>query len=176
MPGRGVSRFFSASAGVRLVSACFLAAFLAASLVMLRPRFFFQQGMRQLNMDSPVQATLFFEQAHAAMPAFLSRTWLTSADRFRLDTYYGMALYESGKAVWQEKGLTPDLHALFLGSRELLERAAAAEPGYYLTAFWRARTEHVLERIHPWLFPGEPNPFNADDLYLHAAALAARRH
>ncbi|MFU8770559.1 MAG: hypothetical protein ACNA7H_12530, partial [Desulfotignum sp.] len=157
--------------GVRLVSACVLAAFLAASLVMLGPRFFFQQGMRQLNMDSPVQAAFFFEQARAAMPAFLGRSWLTAADRFRLDTYYGMALYQSGMAAWHQNGLTPDIHALFFRSRDHLGRAAAAEPRNYLTAYWQARTEHALERIHPWLFPGKPNLFNADDLYLHAAAL-----
>jgi tetratricopeptide (TPR) repeat protein len=150
---------------------CVLAAILAASLLMLRPRFFFQQGIRQMTMGSHVQAAVFFEQAHAAMPAFLSRTWLTKADRFRLDTYYGRALYESGKAAWRQKGLTQEIYGLFLRSREHLERAAVVEPGYYLTAYWRARTEHILERIHPWLFPGKPNPFNADDLYLHAAAL-----
>jgi tetratricopeptide (TPR) repeat protein len=127
--------------------------------------------MRQMNMESHVQAAVFFEQAYAAMPAFLSRTWLTAADRFRLDTYYGRALYESGQTAWQQKGLTPDVHALFLHSRERLERAATVEPAYYLTAYWRARTEHALERIHPWLFPGEPNPYNADDLYVHATAL-----
>ena len=171
MPGRGVSKFFPASFGLRLVSAFVLAAILAATLMMLRPRFLFQQGMRQMNMENHVQAAVFFEKTHAALPVFLSRTRLTAADRFRLDTYYGRALYESGIAAWQQNGLTPEVHALFLSSREHLERAVAAEPGYYLTAFWRAQTEHVLERIHPWLFPGKPNRFDADELYRYAAAL-----
>jgi tetratricopeptide (TPR) repeat protein len=171
MPGRSDSRFFSVSFGLRLASAFILAVVLAVSLMLLRPRFLFQQGMRQMNMGSHVQAAVHFEQAYDAMPVFLSRTRLTAVDRFRLDTYYGRSLYESGKAAWQQNGLTRGVYAMFLSSRELLERAVAAEPGYYLTAYWQAQTEHVLERIHPWLFPGNPNPFDADEFYRHAAAL-----
>jgi len=171
MSGSGHRRFFSGYFGVRLASAFALTVVLAVSLMMLRPRFFFQQGMRQMNMENHVQATVYFEKSNTAMSVFLSRIRLTAADRFRLDTYYGRALYESGKAAWQQSGLTRDVHALFLRSREHLERAVAAEPEYYLTAFWRAQTEHVLERIHPWLFPGTPNSFDADELYRHAAAL-----
>jgi tetratricopeptide (TPR) repeat protein len=154
-----------------LVGVCALTAFLVAGLLTLRPRFLLQQGIRQLNMGSPVRAAAFFEQAHAAVPAFLSRTWVTAEDRFRLDTYHGRALYESAKADWQQNGLTPEVHARLLDSRKRLGRAAAAEPEYYLTAYWLARTGDALERSHSWLFPKAPNPFDADPLYQRAAAL-----
>jgi tetratricopeptide (TPR) repeat protein len=171
MPGRSTIRGYPGYTASGLIAVCILGVFLAVSLALLRPRFIYQQGLRQLNMGSPVQAAVFFEQAYAAMPAFLSRTWLTAADRFRLDTYYGRALYEAGVEAWKAGGPTRQVYALLTRSREHLERSHALEPGYYRIAFWRARTEHALERIHPWLFPATPNPFNADDLYLHAAAL-----
>jgi len=165
------TRVFPGATVSGVVGVFALTAFLVAGLLTLRPRFLLQQGIRQLNTGSPARAAAFFDHARAAMPGFLSRTWVTAEDRFRLDTYHGRAVYETAKADWQRDGLTPEVHARLLDSRKRLERAAAAEPGYYLTAYWLARTGHALERSHAWLFPETPNPFDADSLYLRASAL-----
>jgi tetratricopeptide (TPR) repeat protein len=154
-----------------VLAAGLLTAFLALSLMMLRPRFISQQGVRLFKTGSHDRAAAVFQQARAAIPDFLSRSRLTAADRFRLDFWHGRALYRSGSAAWQDGRPTFQVYDRFLQSRQYLEQAAAVEPGDYLTAFSRARTEHALERIHPWLFPDTPTPFNADDLYRQATAL-----
>jgi tetratricopeptide (TPR) repeat protein len=171
MPGSGLKQVPWASSAAGVPAFCVLAAFLAACLLLVGPRFICQQGIRQLNMGSHEAAVRYFEQAESAMPAFLARTPLTAADRFRLWSRQGRALYLAGRDAWQKDGLTLSVHDRFVRSREYLDRAAAIEPGFYITAYWRARTEHSLERTHPWLFPGTPNPYSAGPLYQQAAAL-----
>lgn len=150
---------------------CILAVFLAACLMLVRPRFICQQGIRQLNIGNHETAVRFFERAESAMPAFISRTRLTAAEQFRLWSHHGRALYQAGTDMWRRDGLTLSVYDRFVSSRDYLKRAAAIEQEDYITAYWRARTEHALERIHPWLFPDNPNPYNADPLYQQAAAL-----
>jgi tetratricopeptide (TPR) repeat protein len=153
------------------LAVCGLAVFLVFCLVMVRPRFICQQGIREFKIGRHDQAIAFFEKAESVMPAFFTRTLLTAVDRFNLYTYFGRALYHAGKEGWKQNGLTLEVYALMVRSRDHLEQAAAIEQGYYMTTYWRARTEHALERVHPWLFPGTPNPYNADTLYLQASTL-----
>ncbi|MCF8093617.1 MAG: hypothetical protein K9K40_14305, partial [Desulfotignum sp.] len=150
---------------------CILAVFLASCVLVIRPRFICQQGIREFKTGNYDQAAFFFERAEAAMPAIPGTTWLTAADRLCLYTHYGRTLYHTGIRDWQDNGLSPEIHDLFTRAKSYLEKAMALESGYYITAFWLARTAHALEKIHPWLFPGIPNPHDAHARYVQASAL-----
>lgn len=148
-----------------------LAAFLIYCVLMLRPRFVYQQGVRALKTNDAASAVVLFERAEAAIPGFLNQSLLTAADRFHLYTDYGQALYDVAMKGWQENGISNDGFDRFVKAREALRKAAAIESKYYVTAFRLARTEHALETLHPWRYPDTPNPYNAHPLYQAAAAL-----
>lgn len=171
MLGKRAGRFFSGYRLSNLIAVFILGAFLASCLMLLWPRFLYYKGARLFNSGNHSRAIAFFEQAHAAMPAFLDRTPLTAPDRLRMNTHHGMALHTAGIETWKANGVTPEVYFFIISAKRHLEQAFAIDPQYYITAYWRARTEHVLEQIHPTLFPGTPNPFNADDMYRHATAL-----
>lgn len=49
-----------------------LAAFLIYCVLMLRPRFVYQQGVRALKTNDAASAVVLFERAEAAIPGFLT--------------------------------------------------------------------------------------------------------
>ena len=150
---------------------CLLCLFLCYAVLMLRPRFIYQQGVRELKSDKYDPAVMLFERAEAAIPKFLSDSWVTAADRFHLYTHYGRALYHEGVQAWKDKGISHDTFDRFVRANQSLTKAEVIDAGYYVTAYWRARTEHTLEVLHPRLFPKTPNPYDADSHYRTAAAL-----
>ncbi|MEX1300292.1 MAG: tetratricopeptide repeat protein [Desulfotignum sp.] len=150
---------------------CVLVLCLAVGVLVIRPRFLYQQGVRELNSDNAAVAVGFFEQAEAAIPDFLSRSWVTAADRFHLYSDFGWALYQVGIQAWTDSGVSQVTFDWFVNAAECLKKAAAIEDGDYLTTFRRARTEHVLERLYPHIHSLSPNPHDAQALYQAAAAL-----
>lgn len=148
-----------------------LVVFLGVCLLVLRPRFITQQGVRALTAGHFDQAVFFFERAEAAFPGFLTRSRVTAADRFHLYTAYGRALYHTGIRAWQASGVSRSVWDRLVRADESLKKAHDIDSGYYVTAFWRARTVHALQTLHPAVFPGSPNPYDALDHYRAAAAL-----
>lgn len=150
---------------------CLVIVFFSACVLVFRPRFIHQQGVRELRSGNYDQAVVYLEKAEAAIPGFLNNSPITAADRFHLYTDYGRALYHIGVQAWTESGISQTTYELFVKANDCLKKAHAIDSGYYVTAFWRARTEHVLEVLYPWLYPQTPNPYHANGHYRNAAAL-----
>jgi tetratricopeptide (TPR) repeat protein len=148
-----------------------LAAFLIYCVLMLRPRFIYQQGVRALKTNDAAAAVVLFEGAVSDFPGIYEHSLITAADRFHLYTDYGQALYDVAMQDWQENGISPICYDRFVQAHESLRKAAAIESQNYFTAFRLASTEHALEILHPWRYPNTPNPYNAQPLYEAASEL-----
>ena len=140
-------------------------------VMLVRPRFIGQQGVRDLKTGDWQRAVARFDRAGQALPPVLRSTLLTASDRFVLHSGRGQALYHLALQDRLADGTGPASHARLSQARTALTAALALVPADYVTAFWLARTEHALELSHARLFPKIPNPHNAHDRYLAAAAL-----
>lgn len=154
-----------------LLIVCILSVFITSRALLIRPRFIYQQGISNLRSENYDKAIVFFQNAENSMPEFFKNSELTEADRFYRCTHHGVALYQVALHEWKKSGLSHQVYDKFISARSFLLEATSLEKRDYLTAHWLARTEHVLERIQPWRFPGSSNPYNADPLYTIASSL-----
>lgn len=123
---------------------------------MLKPRFIYQEGIKQLQLKNYEKSIQLLTWAEQTMPAFVPDR-LIQADWFRIYTHHGQALYHVGIDLLKKRNWDSAL-ARLKHARNYLIQADQILPLSYRNSFWLALNEDKLERVFAWKYPQKRIP------------------
>ena len=123
-----------------------------------------------MNEKAYDQAVDSFSRAENLIPEILGR-YLAVRDLLRIHTKKGVALHEQALNLWKEKGISAGTMNLYEKAKINLKKATHIDSMDYITAYWLARTENVLEVLSANFSPETNKNYNAMPLYENAIVL-----